>query len=173
MDRFGFIHEKLEIKILILFVLSRLPHPVGLSDLTDMVMCDDGITYFEFIQALSELLETEHVNEEDDLYTISLKGIKNGSITESSLPYSVRHKAERNIMRLSRILNRSAMIKTDSVPRKEGGYIVHLSLADGIGEMISLSVLAGNEGQAKDMEKHFYKNAEGLYNEIMRLLLDE
>jgi hypothetical protein len=144
-----------------------------MSDLTDMVMCDDGISYFEFTQSLSELLETEHIEEKNGLYSISPKGIKNGSITESSLPYSVRLKAERNTMRLSQIISRNAMIKTDSVPRKEGGCTVSLSLADGMGEMISMNILAGNEEQAKIMEKNFQKNAESIFNEIVRLLLDE
>ena len=71
MERFGFIHDKLEIKMLILFILNRLPHPVDINVLTDLVMCDDGISYFEFSQSLAELVETEHVRCEDELYAVT------------------------------------------------------------------------------------------------------
>ena len=47
---FGFIHEKLEIKVLILFILRRLPEPILLDDLIELAMCDDGISYFEFME---------------------------------------------------------------------------------------------------------------------------
>ncbi len=173
MDRYGFIHEKLEIKILILFILNRLPRPVGLNDLTDLVMCDDGISYFDFSEALSELMESDHISEKDGLYSITLKGVRNGTITENNIPYSVRLKAERSAIRLARIQQRSAMIKTESHPRAEGGYFVRMSLADGMGEMISMNILAGSETQAHEIEKNFQKKAESLYNEIMTLLLDK
>ena len=73
MERLGFIHSKLEIKILILFVLNRLPHPVLLSDLTEAVMCDDGIGYFDYIEALTELIKTQHISEEKGYYSITQK----------------------------------------------------------------------------------------------------
>ena len=47
MERFGFIHEKLDIKILILFILSRLPGEVPPEVLGELCQCDDGIGYFD------------------------------------------------------------------------------------------------------------------------------
>ena len=43
MDRFGFIHEKLDIKILILFILRRLPGVVDRETLGELCQCDNGI----------------------------------------------------------------------------------------------------------------------------------
>ena len=56
MDQYGFIHEKLDIKILILFVLRRLPGTVEAETLRGLVMCDDGIGYFDYSDCLSELV---------------------------------------------------------------------------------------------------------------------
>ena len=47
MDRLGFIHEKFDIKILILFVLRRLPAPVSFEELSELVLIDDGFDYFD------------------------------------------------------------------------------------------------------------------------------
>ena len=46
-ERFGFIHEKLDIKLLILFVLRRLPAPIDAESLSDLVLIDGGIGYFD------------------------------------------------------------------------------------------------------------------------------
>ena len=58
MDQFGFIHEKLDIKILILYVLRRLPGFVEAETLRGLVMCDDGIGYFDYSDCLAELVES-------------------------------------------------------------------------------------------------------------------
>ena len=61
MDHFGFIHEKMDIKILILFVLNLLPAPVDSLTLSELVFCDDGIGYFDYSDCLAELVEYHKV----------------------------------------------------------------------------------------------------------------
>ena len=46
-ERFGFIHDKLDIKILILFILQRLYAPISMDTLAELTLCDDGISYFD------------------------------------------------------------------------------------------------------------------------------
>ena len=98
MERLGFIHEKLDIKILILFLLRRLPGAVAPIDLQDLTQqCDEGFGYFEYSDCLAELIENGLINEEEDGLRISAKGASAGETVESSLPYSVRKKAEKII----------------------------------------------------------------------------
>ena len=66
MDHFGFIHEKMDIKILILYVLAQLPAPVDSLTLSDLVFCDDGIGYFDYSDCLAELAETGQITEENN-----------------------------------------------------------------------------------------------------------
>ena len=74
MARFGFIHSKLDTKLLILYILTRVAGPIDFATLTDLVMCDDGVDYFEFAEALSELLESGHLVREGDYYPPTDKG---------------------------------------------------------------------------------------------------
>jgi len=90
MDRLGFIHEKLDIKILILFVLRRLPGPVSFETLSDLVMVDEGFDYFEYSQCLTELVSTGHVEQNENNYSITKIGAENGDTVENSIPFSVR-----------------------------------------------------------------------------------
>lgn len=61
MARLGFIHEKLDIKILILFILRRLPGEVEPETLCELCQCDGGIDYFDYSDCLSDLIETGHI----------------------------------------------------------------------------------------------------------------
>ena len=111
MGRVGFIQDKLEIKFLILYVAARLIEPVPFEAMQELTMCDDGIDFFDFSECLSNLVESQHLTLSDDgLYAITEKGLHNGAICESSLPYSVRLRADKNITIYNQKLKRRAQI---------------------------------------------------------------
>ena len=94
----GFIRDKLEIKFLILYIAARVSEPLPLEGMQELTMCDDGIDYFDFSECLNDLVQTEHLRlTEEGRYAITPKGLKNSAICESSLPYSVRLRTDRNI----------------------------------------------------------------------------
>ncbi len=171
-NNFGFIHDELEIKVLILYVLSRLPLPVPAETLAELVLCDDGITYFDFADCTAELVDSGHVELKDDGYVITEKGRRNGSITESSIAYSVRLKADKAVAAVASAQKRSTMIVAQHALRRKGGYTVSLSLSDGIGPIIQMELYAANEEQALKIEKNFRKKAETAYAGIMDILLE-
>ena len=86
MERHGFIHEKLDIKILILFILRRLPGEVDPHTLAELSQCDEGVGDFDYSDCLAELVESGHITESPSGYTITEKGIRNADTVESSLP---------------------------------------------------------------------------------------
>ena len=171
MDSLGFIHSKTEIKVLILFILSRLPRPVDINTLADLVLCDEGINYFDYSESLYQLVASGHVSSEADRYSITEKGAENVEATGNSLPFTVRTTAARRTERLAGILRRSAMVETSSSRQADGSCRVLLSLSDGIGNIMKLDILAGSPEQAAEMEKKFRSAAEELYIGIAGLLL--
>jgi len=169
-DNFGFIHEEVEIKILILFIMRRLPDPVTLEGLTALAMCDDRISYFDLSECVARLVRTEHLMFEKGTYSLTEKGIRNGEITEKNIPFSVREKAEEATARYRSESNRNAMIKTQTNTDVKGGCTVSMSLSDGVGEIISMELLAANEKQAAALEKGFRKNAEKIYQSLIEMM---
>ena len=82
MAKAGFIHDKLDIKFLVLYLMARVASPVDFSTLADLTFCDDGVEYFDFAAALAELVDTGHLELKDDKYSITEKGRRNGKICE-------------------------------------------------------------------------------------------
>ena len=169
---FGFIHEKIEIKVLVLFIMRRLPEPVTLEVLTDLVLCDNGISYFDVTECIANLVETNHLDITDGKYSLTPKGDRNGETLEKDLPFSVRNKAEDAATLMRTDLNRNALIKTHRRTIDGSGYKVNLSLSDGIGEIISMELFAANEQQAKSLEKGFREDAEKIYHSIIKMLIE-
>ena len=96
MDNFGFIHGELDTKILILYVLRRLPRPVDAQTLSDLCSFDNGVSWFDYSECLADLVDTGHVERlSGERYLITDKGRTNGEAAETSIPYSVRMKADR------------------------------------------------------------------------------
>ena len=170
MERFGFIHEKLDIKILILFLLRRLPGEVEPTTLGDLcTQCDSGIGYFDYSDCLAELVETEHIAESEEGFAITEKGVRNADAVETSLPYSVRSKALKLLEPIAEEMRRQAMI-TARHTLQDDGCFVELAMSDGAGEIVHLRLLVAGEDQAKRIEKRFRKTAEKTYHQIVELL---
>lgn len=170
MDNFGFIHGELDIKILILFVLRRLPAPVDAQTLEELCRCDDGIGYFDYADCLADLVETGHVEElSRGRYRITEKGDRNGETAETSLPYTVRTRAEKLLAPVAETMRRDNMIQT-SHEAAGGGVTVSLSLSDGKGEILAMRLLAPDEDRAEVMEQTFRRDAELIYERVVGLL---
>lgn len=88
-------------------------------------MIDDGVDFFDFSECMNDLVTSGHLTlSEDGLYAITEKGLRNGQICESSLPYSVRLAADKNITVFNQKLRRRAQIRSEITPRPNGTYTV-------------------------------------------------
>ena len=173
MEHLGFIRDKLDIKILILYILEKLPKPVEPVTLSDLALFDGGFTWFDYTDCLAELIQTDHIEEKNGRYAITEKGRRNVNTVSSSLPYTVRAKAERLTAPVAAAMRRASMIETDIEPGAKGGRTVSMRLSDGVGEVISLRLAVPDEDQAKAIEKRFRDSAEDLYNRIIGILTEE
>ena len=173
MGRTGFIHDKLDIKFLILYLMARVAEPVDFPTLTDLTFCDDGVEYFSYAEALSELIDTEHLKEEDGRYAITEKGRRNGEACESSLPFSVRRRCDRNLAQVNGILRRNAQVRTELLPREDGDTTLRLILDDDSGNIMTLDLLMVSPELANQLGERFRAEPEKLYHTILNHLLEE
>ena len=167
----GFIRDKLEIKFLILYIAARVSEPLPLEGMQELTMCDDGIDYFAFSECLADLVKTEHLRLTDDgCYAITPKGLRNSEICESSLPYSVRIRTDKNVAAYNKKLLRRSQVRARVTPRENGTFTVELSVHDDVDELMQLQVMVATEAMAKDLAARFEKNPEQIYTQLMSVL---
>ena len=169
--RYGFIHEEFEIKVLILYILRRLTAPVPIDILAELMLCDDGFSYFDFMECINELVSTDHIIFENDMYVITEKGIRNGETTENRLPPSVRKIASDAAATVRSSQHRNSMIKTLHKMNDDGTCMVLLSMSDGLGDVIKIELYNMSEKQAMKLENGFHKNAEKAYSTLINTIL--
>lgn len=167
----GFIRDKLEIKFLILYIAARVSEPLPRSDLQALTMIDDGIDYFAFAECLNDLVETEHLHlDEQEQYAITPKGLKNSEICQSSLPYSVRMRADGEIDAYNKELLRRRQVRAAVTRRDNGTYTVELSLSDDVDNVMRLQLMVATQEIADDLAGRFRENPEKVYGDMLRSL---
>ena len=174
MQRLGFIHDMLDVKVLVLFVMARVSYPINIQQIYELCYQDDCLSYFDICTAVPEMVESGHLREvETGTYETTEKGRADGALTEDSVAYTVKCKAENAVAKFNRSQRRSSFVKTQVIPRENGDYSVVMALDDEVGNLMTLELLAPNQRQAVRLSKLFEQKAENLYNLTMAELLDE
>lgn len=174
MQRLGFIHDMMDVKVLILFVMARVNYPVTTQQIYELCYQDDCLSYFDVCTAVPEMVRSGHLRElENESFEITDKGRADGSLTEDSVAFSVRQRAENAVNRFNRQIRRSSFVKTQILPRESGDYSVIMALDDEMGNLMTLELLAPDQRQAIRLSKLFEKKAETVYNLTMAELLDD
>ncbi len=174
MARLGFIHGKLDIKMLTLYILSHVAAPIDFATLTDLVMCDDGVDYFLYAEGVSELLESGHVEKDaEEYYAATEKGRRNSADLESSLPSVIRKRCDQRLSPLNAALKRKSQVRSEVSPLEGGGVSVKLTLDDDLGELFSLSLMAASQEDGEGIARRFSEHPDRIYNGILGVLLSD
>ena len=90
MRRLGFIHDMMDVKVLILFVMARVSYPVDIQQIYELCYQDECLSYFDVCTAVPEMVKSGHLKEaEAGTYVITDKGKADGSLTEDSIAFTV------------------------------------------------------------------------------------
>lgn len=170
----GFIHDKLEIKVLALYLLSRVEEPVEFSALTELALCDPGVDYFRFAEAAAELADSGHLRvEADGRYAITEKGRRNCADSESTLSPVVRRRCDGRLAQLNARLRRERQVRARVEREGEGAYVLHLALDDDSGSLMALSLFTATAEEAEGMAERFRAHPERVYRAVTAALLEE
>ena len=174
MQRLGFIHDMMDVKVLILFVTARSNYPLSVQEVYELCYQDDCLSYFDICTAVPEMVKSGHLRElEGEKYEITPKGRETGELTADSIAFTVKQRAENAVARFNRQIRRQSFIRTQIIPRESGDFSVMMSLDDEMGNLMTLELMAPDQRQAVRLGKLFEKKAEDLYNLTMMELLDD
>ena len=173
METHGFIHSMLDVKVLILFVLSRARYPADAQRIYELCYQDDCLSYFDVQEALPQMVDSGHLElQEDGTYVITDKGRETAQLVEDSLAYPVARRAARAVERFNRDVKRDSRIRTEILPRECGDFSVLMGLDDEQGSLMTLELMAPTQPQARRLARTFHDHAEEVYQLVMELLLE-
>ena len=173
MAKYGFIHDKLDIKMLVLYLLDRAAGPISPDLLTELSLRHNGVEYFDLIEATAELVTSGHLRLDRDGYSITEKGRGNSAACESSLAYSVRSRCDGDMAKVNAELRRKAQVRGEVRRTAEGSIVAHMALDDEGGNLLTLELLCPSEEQARRMISGFQDRPEALYHQILAHLTAE
>ena len=174
MQRLGFIHDMLDVKVLILFVMARSNYPMSTQEIYEVCYQDDCLSYFDVCTAIPEMVTSGHLKElEADKYEITEKGRSDGALTEDSIAFTVKQRSENAVARFNRQISRSSFVRTQIVEREGGDYSVIMSLDDEKGNLMTMELMAPDQRQATRLARLFEQKAENVYALTMAELLED
>lgn len=166
----GFIHDKLDIKLLVLYIMDRVAAPIDFATLTDLAMCDNGVDYFQFAEAVAELKDSRHLEQSGEYYSVTEKGRRTCAAGESSLSPVIRSRCDRRLTPLNQVLKRKAQVRA-AVTEQPMGFDVCLSMDDDMGSLFSLTLLAPTRADAQRVADGFLDHPDRVYNALLGLLI--
>lgn len=165
-----------ENKVLILYLINKLPDGIKSDNLFKIVSSTNGINYFYFQELLSDLIATNLVGsftkDEDTFIKITSEGENSLSLTKSLLPGILKLKAD-NVFKdeISEIVEESSII-TEYIPKDENNYTVKCKIVEKNETLFEISAFAGSRERAKQISDNWKNNANNLYPKIIDLLLN-
>ena len=174
MQRLGYIHNMMDVKVLILYVAGKSHYPMTVQEIYELCYQDECLSYFDVCTAIPEMVTSGHLKQTDeDRYEITEKGRQDGAVTEDSIAYTVKRRAEDAVEKFNRQLRRGSYVKTQVLPRQNGDYTVMMSLDDDQGNLMTLELSAPDSRQAVRLSRLFEQKAEDVYKMTMTVLLDD
>lgn len=166
--------DKTDIKIFILYLLMHIERPVDFATLHDIVVQDEFVRQFDFMDCFYELCETEAIQKSEkdgrEYYAITPKGRAAAETLQSDLLRPIRERALRSALRLLSFQSRGTVIRSRVVALENGKFQLECECRDSEGMLMQTSVVVETQRQAELMKYNFDDRAELVYRGILSLL---
>jgi len=174
MERRGFIHDMLDVKVLILYVMSLVEMPISAQTIYELCLQDDCLSYMDVQQAIPQMVETGHLQRVgEDMYVITDKGRDTEQLTNDSIAFPVRHRAKTAVENLNHTAKQEQFIHTELKEGENGEYVVCMTLNDHHGQLMHLELTMPSRLQAKRVEAAYRKNPDLIYQSVIIGLMEE
>ena len=167
MERHGFIHDIMDVKVLILYVMNRVIYPVDAQKIYELCLQDDCLSYFDVLQAIPQMVDSGHLAQTEEGYVITEKGKEDAALTEDSVAFPVAQRAARAVERFNREVRRSALVRTEILEQSNGDYLAVMSLDDELGRLMTLELTATSSRQAMALNKAFEAKADKIFQLVI------
>ncbi len=175
MPELGGLHNIPDIKALVLFLLKEAGCPMRESRITDILMADGLVEYFDYTQAVEQLLIAGMIDiaslDDPGSYRITKQGLEVEQEYEQQLPHNVKSKTLEALRQDQRLQQEKDQTYAEIAP-SESGFTVTCTIREGGETMLSYQILVPDQKDAYYAAERFRENPSLYYQKIMELVMD-
>ena len=183
--------DKNDIKIFILYLLKNIKYPLDFNTISDIVVQDEFVGYFDFAECFAELLDIGTIEQirvgdeiiteasvgrngrpekKNELYRITDDGEKVVEQLHSNLLVMIKEKSLKSAMRLLSFKSRGSQVKCSSNEREDGAYDLHCEIIESRKTVLEINLVVENKQQLERMMYNFDERPEVVYRGVISLL---
>ena len=168
------LRDKSDIKIFVLYLLRHIEIPLDFVTLHDIVVQDEFVGQFDFMECFFELCEMgaimkTQINGEDH-YSLTPDGKNAAEALQSDLLRTIRERALRSARRFLEYQKNGHRTESEVVDLEGGKYRLICKCMDHDGVYMETSVVVDNKHKAELLKLNFDDRSELIYAGIMSLL---
>ena len=169
--------ELAENKLLVLYVIKSLRHPISKTQLTEIILENNFINYFTLQQYISELDTAEFVEyiEKNNkiLITITSKGENVLSIFNDRISPIKRDIIDNYISKTIDNIKKELTIHSDYTIEKNNSFVVDLKALEDETLLIDLKISVPTKKQATSLCNRWKENPSDIYTKIVQVLFSD
>ncbi len=176
MPELGGLHDMTDVKGLILYLLKEARCILKEAQMTEVLMADGLVEYFDYTQAMEQLLIAGMIDiaslEETNSFRITKRGLAVEAEYEARIPYNVRSKTLAALKENLRKRREEEQIFTEISP-SQSGYRVTCSISEGGETMLAYEALVPDHRSAYLVAERFRENPSHYYQKMMEIILED
>lgn len=178
MKHFYKITDPFEIRVTVLYTLSKAQRALTAYEISHIILGSAQIEFFDIHDALSFLTEAKEIfpfrsMEDKTLYSLTESGTAAAKSFAPQVPLEVQEYIDDCIAALFDEQKKRNALVAQSIPVSFDDFAAHLELKDDTLSLLSMTVYAKDEDLAKKMCKNFRNNTAKIYDTLISLLTSD
>lgn len=171
------ISDKTDIKIFILFLLDKIGYPLDEETLSEIILENGYVGYFDFAECFSELSDDGHIISAEALgktyYAISELGKTIASELQGGLLASIREKSLKSALRIISFKKKKVSLSADISETDNKKYCIRCRISEPSGDILDVSLTADTREKAEQIKHNFLDKPEDVYRGILAVMTGE
>ena len=163
-------------KLLILYILQKVNHPVSYKELLELVISISDMNYFDFQQFLQDLLDDrfilKYIQNDDEIIELTDEGKNALELTIDMLPGIIKLKVDSSFKEQYNKIKDEFSVYARYTPITETNFTVTCKIIENSQTIFNIETFADSRDQAKQIVNNWNKNAETIYPEILKILTE-
>ena len=163
-------------KLLILYILQKINHPVNYKELLELVISISDMNYFDFQQILQDLLDDrfilKYIQNDEETIELTQEGRDALDLTIDMLPGIIKLKVDSNFKEEYSKIKDELSVYAKYTPISETNFTVNCKIIENGQIIFNIETFAASQEQAKEIVNNWNKNAEKIYPNILKILTE-